>query len=77
MKIITYTLGFFVLSLAAICDPNEYERCDCTVQSFVADPEDPDNYLLDREVRKERICIESRDTVYLSPTEKEVTFDCR
>lgn len=78
MKVLTYLTGGLVLSLATICSNDEYEPCDCAVQYFVENPDSPGSFILENERREETMCAgEAGDTLYLSPTSKKFTYDCR
>lgn len=79
MRILSYSLAGFFISLAAVCskDP-KYDTCDCAVQYFAESPDSPGTFLLEKEVREEAICAGAAgDTLYLSPTSKTYTYDCR
>ena len=78
MRILTYLMGGLVLSLAAICSNDENELCECAVQYFVEDPESPGTFTMEKEVREETLCAGAEgDTLYLSPSSKKFTYDCR
>lgn len=78
MRILSYTLTALFISLAAICSRDEVELCDCAVQYFTEDPDNPGTFTLEKEVREETLCAPaSGDTLYLSPSSKKFTHDCR
>ena len=78
MKFLSYLLSGLFITLASVCtEEDDFERCDCAVQYFEEDPQEPGSFILDREVREESLCGDSGDTLYLSPTSKQYTYDCR
>jgi hypothetical protein len=78
MKFLSYLLcGLFII-LAAVCSKEpEYERCDCSVQYFEENPEGSGAFILEKEIREERICGDSGDTLCLSPSTRQYIYDCR
>lgn len=79
MRILYYSLSGLFISLATVCskDP-KYDTCDCAVQYFEESPDSPGTFFLEKEVREETMCAgEEGDTLYLSPSSKTYTYDCR